>query len=240
MAKLSSLSVFFPAFNEAKNLPTLVEQTFNLLTDIAQKYEVIIVNDGSVDNTVAVVEKLKASHPQLRLISHPKNLGYGAALRTGINHSQYDWVFFSDADLQFDIKELTEFLPYTADHKVIIGYRISRAEGARRHLNALLLKVFIDLLFRLHVKDIDCAFKLFDRKLVQSIKLTSTGAFISSELLYKLKKKQVIFKQLPVSHYQRRFGNPTGANLKVIIKAGLEMLSLYLSIKWSNLKNLTW
>ncbi len=240
MAKLSSLSIFFPAFNEAKNLPTLIKQTFRLLPDIATKYEVIIVNDGSVDNTIAVIEKLQLTYSQLRLVSHPKNLGYGAALRTGINHSKYDWVFFSDADLQFDIKELATFLPASTDNKVVIGYRTHRADGTRRHLNARLFKLFIDLLFRLHVKDIDCAFKLFDRKLVQSIKLTSSGAFTSSELLYKLKKKQVNFKQLPVSHYQRRFGQSTGANFKVIIKAGLEALALYLSIKWTNLKNLTW
>lgn len=240
MAKLPSLSVFFPAFNEAKNLPELIKQAYEVLPQLAKKYEVIVVNDGSVDNTQSVVNKLAKNLPHLRLVNHDKNRGYGAALRTGFESAVSEWVFFSDADLQFDLHELKSFIPFTDKYKVIIGYRTTRADGKGRHLNAWLFKFFIDTLFRLHVKDIDCAFKLFKNSELKKIALTSSGAFTSSELLYKLKKERLAFKQLPVSHYQRKYGNPTGANFKVIVKAGLEALRLYTSIKINNLKHFKW
>jgi len=151
-----------------------------------------------------------------------------------------DWIFFTDADLQFDIKELESFIPYTEKYKVILGYRTSRAEGFRRALNARLLKIFVDILFRVHVRDIDGAFKLLKADVIKSLELNSNGAFISSELLYKLKKKRVRFKQLPVAHYQRRWGNPTGANWKVIARAMHDATLLYWNMKWQRLNHHQW
>ena len=190
-----------------------------------------MINDGSTDRTVRVTEKWMKKYPQIRLVNHDKNRGYGASLRTGYDSAQYEWVFFTDGDQQFHLNQLADFLPYTDKYRVIIGYRKSRAEGAKRNFNAKLFRLYIDLLFRLHVKDIDCAFKLIHRSALEKIKLESNGAFISSELLYKLKKKRYSFKQLPVDHYPRKFGKPTGANWRVIVKAGVESLKLYLHMK---------
>jgi len=229
--KLKSLSIFFPAFNEAANLPHLIQEANQVIPNLAEKYEIIVVDDGSTDSTQDVVNNLQSKSANVRLISHDKNQGYGAALKTGIASCQMDWIFFTDADRQFHLEELSQFLPFTDEYQAIIGWRIKRADPAHRARNAKLFKIFIDLLFRLHVKDIDCAFKLLKRDLVQSIELESSGAFTTSELLYKLKKRGVKFKELPVSHYPRQFGNQTGANLKVILKAGWEALSLYVSIK---------
>jgi len=229
--KLTSLSIFFPCYNEAKNIPELVAQANKVAAEIAEKNELIVVDDGSQDETVAVVKNLQQQYPQLRLVQHKKNQGYGAALQTGFAAAQYDWIFFADGDQQFDLQELKTFVPYVDDYQVIIGYRRQRAEGSLRAFNARLFKLYIDLLFRVHVKDIDCAFKLFKAETIKSLELFSQGAFISSEFLYKLKKKGVRFKQLPVHHYPRQHGQPTGANLKVIIKGVTDALRLYLKMK---------
>ena len=217
MKKLSSLSVFFPCFNEEKNIPLFIKEALDYLPQIATKFELIIVDDGSSDNTKKISEELVKKYSQVRLISHTENKGYGAALRTGLEAAKYDWVFFTDGDLQFRLKQLTAFIPYTMKHHVIIGYRENRADGKFRAFNAWLFKVYINLLFRVGVKDIDCAFKLFHRPTLQSLHLESTGAFTSSEILYKLKKQGEVFIQLPVKHSKRRHGSPTGNNIKVII-----------------------
>lgn len=240
MKKLLSLSVFFPAYNEEENLPALIEQTMVHLPQFAENFEIIIVNDGSGDNTKTVAEDLAAKYHQVKVVSHHTNLGYGAALKTGFATAKYDWVFFTDADLQFDLAELGQFLAFTDEYKAIIGYRTARAEGFGRARNAYLFKLFVNLLFRVHVRDIDCAFKLFRTELIPPLKLQSNGAFISSELLYKLKKNHIKIKELPVTHYPRLRGNPTGANFKVVIKAGLDAIQLYSSIKLRRLKNHQW
>lgn len=238
--KLDGLSVFFPSFNEAENIETLIINALKIVPSYAQKFELIIINDGSVDNTISKVENLSKLYPQVKLVNHSTNLGYGAALKSGFKAAKYPWLFFTDADLQFDLKELQKFLPFTQDYQAIIGYRKNRAEGQSRIRNAKLFKLFIDLLFRVHVQDIDCAFKLFDTKLIQSLNLKSNGAFLSAELLYQLKKKGTKFKQIAVHHYRRLRGNPTGANLQVIIKAVLDAMKLYLSIKFHRLRQHQW
>lgn len=232
MSKLSSLSVFFPCFNEEKNVPLFVKEALEVLPSIAKKFEIIVVNDGSSDQTLNVAKKLAKKHPEIKIVNHEKNRGYGASLRSGFEAAINDWVFFTDGDLQFRLDQLKEFVPYTEKSNVVIGYRKHRADGTVRATNAKLYKAFIDLLFRLHVRDIDCAFKLFSKDVLNKITLESDGAFISSEVLYKLKKKRVKFTQLPVDHFPRKFGSPTGNSLKVIIKAFKEPLKLYLHMKF--------
>jgi glycosyltransferase involved in cell wall biosynthesis len=235
MKKLSSLSVFFPCFNEEKNIPLFIEEALAYFPKVATQFELIIINDGSSDNSLEIAEGLAKKHKQVRVVSHSENRGYGAALRTGFESAKYDWIFFTDGDLQFRLNQLDSFIPYTKNHHVIIGYRRSRAEGKLRAFNAGLFKLYVDLLFRVGVRDIDCAFKLFHKKTLRSLHLESTGAFTSSEILYKLKKQGEVFVQLPVTHRKRKHGSPTGNNIKVIIKAGVEALSLYIKIKIGSL-----
>lgn len=234
--KLSSLTVFFPCYNEEANVSRMVERFEEVLPGIAKKYEILIIDDGSSDGTAKIADKIAKNNPHVRAIHHPKNQGYGASLRTGINEARYDWVFFTDGDMQFDVSQLEHFLPYTDEYQVIIGYRKTRADGNFRAMNARLFKMYIDLLFRLHVKDIDCAFKLFKREQVQSLHLQSTGAFTSAEMLYRLKKRGEKFRQVPVNHYPRQFGTPTGNHPKVIIKAGIEAFLVYFHTKVEQLK----
>lgn len=230
--KLPSLSVFFPCFNEEKNVPVMIKKTAEFLPKIADKYEIIIVDDGSTDNTAQTALELKKIYPEVKLVSHDVNLGYGAGLQTGFKTAQYDWIFYTDGDAQFDITELKRFVPHAQQHQVILGYRQNRADGWSRAVNARLFKWYIDVLFRLGVKDIDCAFKLMRTDLIQSLELFSDGAFICSEYLYKLKKQGIKFKQLPVKHFPRQHGQPTGARPDVIVQALVDAMRLYLKMKF--------
>ena len=233
MKKLKSLSVFFPVFNEEANLEVLIEQALRIIPTLARNFELIIVNDGSTDNSLQIAKKLKSKNKEIRIYSHKNNRGYGEVLKTGIKNSRYEWIFWTDSDLQFDLSELANFVKASSEHQAIIGFRKKRVEGLSRNLNATLFKLYVDLLFRLHVKDIDCAFKLFKSSLLKNIKLSSGSAFTSAEILYRLKKNGVKFKEISVNHYPRLFGQATGSNFKVIIKACYEALTTYLNIKFS-------
>jgi glycosyltransferase involved in cell wall biosynthesis len=231
MTQLPSLSVFFPCYNEQTNVPLFVAEALKILPTLAKKFEIIIINDGSQDDTKKVAAALAATDSRIRVINHDKNRGYGMALRSGFAAARYEWTFFTDGDLQFQLADLKQFLPFTEKHHIVIGYRQKRADGGLRAFNANLFKLYINLLFRVHVTDIDCAFKLLHTKTIQSVPLESTGAFINAELLYKLKKRGEVFKQIPVNHLPRKFGQPTGNNPKVIVRAGWEALKLYLHMK---------
>ncbi len=230
--QLPSLSVFFPCYNEEKNIPIFVADALTVLPTISKKFEIIIVNDGSNDHTKKIAQRLAKKHPELKIVHHEKNKGYGASLLSGFKAAQYEWVFFTDGDLQFALGQLALLVKHTPKYQVVIGYRKRRADGFVRSRNAWLYKKFIDLLFRLHVKDIDCAFKLLKKEDIDSLNLESNGAFISAEMLYKLKKKKIVFKQVPVDHFPRKFGKPTGANFKVILKACVDAVRLYLHMKF--------
>ena len=232
VTKLSSLSLFTPMFNEEKNLIPLVESLQSILPQIANHYEIILVDDGSRDKTGVIADRLAIRDSHIRVIHHPKNLGYGTSLRSGFSAARYDWTFFTDGDLQFDVAELAKFVPFTQSFQVIIGYREKRADGGLRVFNARLFKLYIDILFRVHVKDIDCAFKLIKTDLIHQINFLSTGATINAELLYRLKKLHQPFKQLPVHHYPRAHGKPTGNNPKVVLRAGWEAIKLYCALKF--------
>jgi glycosyltransferase involved in cell wall biosynthesis len=229
--KITSLSVFLPCFNEEKNIKPLVRKLLEVLPNLTSAFEIIIINDGSTDHSQQVARELSNKDHRIKLVNHPNNQGYGSAIKSGINKSQYEWIFFTDGDMQFNVTELSSFIPYTSNYSAIIGYRKNRADGAVRAFNARLFKHFIDILYRLHVKDIDCAFKLFKADIIKPLPLISNGAMISTEILYRLKKQHVAFKQVPVTHHKRRYGEPTGNSLKVVMKAGLEAFQLYFLLK---------
>lgn len=231
-AFLPSLSVFFPCYNEAESLPLVLDQALQVLPQLAKQFEIIVVDDGSSDQTRQTAQEYAARYSVIRVVSHSENLGYGAAVRTGITSAKFSWLFYTDGDGQFNLDELKKAITLWREGTAVLGYRKERAEGARRVILARLYKLYIDLLFRVHVKDIDCAFKLFKTEDLQQLALYSNGAFISAEILYKLKKSQVLFKQLAVNHYPRRFGSPTGASLRVIAVGLWEPLKLYLRMKF--------
>lgn len=230
---LSSLSAFFPCYNEGENLPELVNKVCSFLPHIAKKFEIIIVNDGSHDKTKDIIKKLSKECPELRIVSHVKNRGYGGALKTGIQSSKMDWVFWMDGDLQFDIKSLDNFIAYTDKYDAVIGYRAHRADTFLRKVNGELYTRLINFLFGLDIRDIDCAFKLIRRSKLEKITIETSSAFTSSEILIKLKSNGTKFKQLSVLHFPRMFGKPTGGSVRVIFKGLKETMLFFLKLKTS-------
>jgi glycosyltransferase involved in cell wall biosynthesis len=226
--RVESLSVFFPAYNEQDIIAKTVESASRAVSRFADDYEIIVVDDGSSDLTATVVEDIARRDPHVRLVSHGVNRGYGAALRTGFASAQKELVFFSDADGQFDLQELVGLLGMLNRAPVVLGYRIRRSDPLYRLFIAKVYNILIRMVFGLRVRDIDCAFKLFRREVLQNVTLESDGAFISSELLIKLKRNNVPMVERGVHHYPRTTGTSKGATPKVILKTIRDVVQLRL------------
>lgn len=220
------LTIFFPAFNEEAIIEETVANALRVGASVADDLEVIVVDDGSRDGTAAVVERLAATDPRVRLVRHERNAGYGAALRTGFAAARKGLVFFSDADGQFDLRELPILLARLPDAPVVVGYRIKRNDPPHRLFIAKTYNLIVRMLFGLRVRDIDCAFKLFVREIFTRIELESNGAFINSELLIKLKRAGVPIVECGVHHYPRTTGYSKGAGFAVILKTIRDILRL--------------
>ncbi len=230
--RLNSLSIFFPAFNEEGNIATTIIDARNEAKKVARDYEIIVVNDGSTDRTVEVVKELQRLDHKIRLTSHAKNKGYGAAVKTGLKTATMDWIFFTDSDGQFHYDELDKFVAASQSADLVIGYRRKRMDPFHRVFVAqVLLKIWNFFLFGLTVRDVDCAYKLFKREVRDSIKLETESAITVTELLVKAKSLGYRITQLPVTHYARKFGEQTGGNWRVIAKAAKESFKLRRKIR---------
>jgi len=218
------LSIVLPAHNEAENLPGLIQDVTAYLESLGWDYEIIIVNDGSTDGTQNILEELQIKNSRIISVHHPKNRGYGAALRSGFSAATKEWLFFMDSDRQFDIKEISKLANYIDKYDMVIGYRKDRQDHLIRKINAGIFNIAVNLLFGLWVRDIDCAFKLLRREIVEKAKLESNGALISTELLVRANKLGYKIKQIPVTHHPRLSGQSSGGNIKVILRAVKEIL----------------
>lgn len=230
---IKQLSIFLPFYNEEPLVERCIAETFRVARELnLDQFEVIAVENGSTDNTLGELKKLKPKYDELRVINLDE-AGYGLALQAGFRESKYDWVFFADSDLQIDLENLARFIE-AADQNtapMVIGYRTNRADGWHRQLNALLIRIANRTLFSVKAKDIDCAFKLFHRSVVDKITpLSSKGAIISTEILAKAAQHKIPLKQLPVKHLPDPHGGSTGASLSVLLKVPGELLDL-----WKNL-----
>jgi len=226
--KLAQLSVFFPAYNEEKNIPVVVEKALQILPEVAEEYEVIIVNDGSQDRTGEVAEELAKTHPSVRVIHHQKNLGYGAALRTGFRAAMYPWVAFTDSDGQFDFADIKRFLPFTDSADLILGYRLHRADSIIRRIYTFGWALIPRILLGMDVRDYSCGFKLIKKSVIEAVEpLQGEEKVYQIELLVKAKRKGFRFAEVGVHHYPRTFGQQTGANIKVVLRSIREMIQLY-------------
>ena len=236
-ARLPELSYFFPAHNEAGNVEALVADALVALPALAERYEIIVVNDGSSDQTGALADALAAAHPEIvRVIHHPTNLGYGAALRSGFRVARYDWVGFTDGDRQFavsDLGRLTSRIAQADQPDVVAGFRIRRADPLIRSLYARSYRLANRIFFGLRTTDVDCACKLFRRASLRSLRVESGGAFFSAELLIKLRAAGRTVVEVGVPHYARTVGSPTGARPTVVFRAVRDFWRLRLRM-WVN------
>lgn len=230
------LSVVLPAYNEEANVERVARDCTAYLDGLGLDYELLIVNDGSHDRTGAILDQLKNELPHLRPLHHPQNRGYGAALRTGFDSAVKRFVFYMDGDGQFDIRNLDVILPLaTDDDNIVTGYRIERRDPFVRRLNAKLFGGFlVRVLLGVRVRDLNCAFKLIPKKVLDSIKLESTGALINAEMYGRAIRKGFGIKEVGVHHYPRTAGVQTGAHLSVILRAFVELFRLRQKIRASD------
>lgn len=226
-----NISAFFPAHNEEGNIAELAKKTLYVLNEICDEYEVIIVNDGSKDRTLEVAKELAEIDGHVKVVNHEVNKGYGAAVKSGFASAKYEWVFFTDGDGQFDVNEIKKLTELTEKYDVIAGYRINRQDPFHRKLNAKMWSTLVNMLFRLGARDVDCAFKLLKKEILDKNTLEADGAMISTELLAKAKKGGYKIGEVGVRHYPRTAGEQSGAKLKVIIKAFIELFRLYKKLK---------
>lgn len=234
MARLTGLSVFFPAYNEEERLATTVKRALGVLPKVAKKWEVIIVNDGSKDGTREVADRLAQRNKGVRVIHHKVNRGYGGAFKSGLYGANYEWIAFTDSDGQFDFSEITNFIKKQEETgaDMIIGYYKKRQVSKTKIITSKMWEYLIHALFGLKVRDIDCGFKLFSKRIPETIKdlESERGAFISSELLVKARKKGFKIVEIPVTHYPRTSGAGTGRDLKVIISSFKDLFRLWLKL----------
>lgn len=236
--KLSELSVFFPCYNEEKNIKNTVEKAVSVLKNIADKWEIIIINDGSKDKTGEVALELQKKYPEnIKIITHTPNLGYGAAFKSGFYNAKYKWIAFTDSDGQFDFSEIVNFIDKQkkTNADLVIGYYLRRRVSKTVILTSKIWEIIVFFLFGLKVKDIDCGFKMVSKKVIDTIpKLESErGAFISSEFLIKAKKAGFKIVEIGVHHYPRVEGKATGRQLRVIIKSFADLFKLWFKINFS-------
>lgn len=232
---IKSLSVFFPVFNEEKNIYDTVFRAVTVLKNNFENWEVIIVNDGSKDGTANEIERVKKFDSRIRSISHDGNRGYGAAFRSGAYACGYDWIAFTDSDGQFDFSEILKFVEVRAKTQsdIVVGFYIKRSVSLRRRVNTFLWHLVVKFLFKLGVRDIDCGFKLFSKKVIETIPglESERGAFISTEFLVKAQRSGFKIVEVGVHHYPRASGSGTGANLNVIIKSFVDLFKLWRKLK---------
>jgi glycosyltransferase involved in cell wall biosynthesis len=233
-ARVPALSYFFPAHDEAANIEALVAEALLALPELAATFEIVIVDDGSRDGTGAIADRLAAAQPGVvRVVHHAMNRGYGAALRSGFAAAQHPLIGFTDGDRQFRVADLGRLLARMAGGDapaVVAGYRLQRADATVRLLYARAYRLCLRLFFGLPVRDVDCACKLFRREALAGIRLESSGAFLSAELLIKVRARGHRLVEVGVPHYPRTAGRASGADPRVVLRAVRDFWGLRLRL----------
>lgn len=222
--RLSSVSFFCPAYFDEENLPDLIPKVHQFLSEISNQFEIIIVDDASPDKTGLVADNLVKQYPEVWVIHHQKNQGYGGALKTGFNNARFDYVMYTDGDNQYDVNEFRSQLPFLEEFDILSGYAIKKAVTIPRRFQSFLYNSLVRLLFLVNWKDVNCSMKIYRRQVLDTITIKSNSAFIDTEMLIRAQRAGFKIHQFPVTHYQRRKGLASGSKPRVILDTGREML----------------
>jgi glycosyltransferase involved in cell wall biosynthesis len=228
MESLKSLSIFFPAYNDAATIPSMVISAFLTVQRITNDFEIIVVNDGSKDHTAELLNELQRLYPQVRVITHPQNRGYGAALRTGFSSASKEWVFYTDGDAQYDPRELVKLVEALGSNiDVVNGYKIERSDPLHRIIIGRLYHHIVRMIFGFRLRDVDCDYRLMRRSIFDKVQLTSTSGTICLEMVKKMQDFRYRFSEVPVHHYHRAHGKSQFFNFPRLFRTGLQLMSLW-------------
>ena len=229
-----SISVFFPCYNEQENVGRTVEKALEVMQKLNADFEVIIVDDGSSDGTGQIADEIAGRDGRVKVVHHEGNLGYGAALQSGFKAATKELIFYTDGDGQFDINEMPPLLALMEQYDIVSCYRLNRQDSIIRKINGWCWTKLVCLMFGLKIRDIDCAFKLYKRRIFDKLELSSTGALIDAEILARAARKGYRITQKGVHHYPRTAGAQSGANIRVVLRAFKELFKLQRRIRSGN------
>lgn len=227
---IKDISVVFPAYNEEESIEICVVVARAILKELVNNFEIIVVDDGSIDNTKNICQQLEQKFPEVKVISKTRNEGYGFALRDGFKASRFNLVFFSDSDRQFDIVNLKDLLPWVDEYDIVVGFRKNRQDSIKRKILSLGYNILAGTIFDLNIRDIDCAFKIFRKSIFKRIDINSNRFFVNTEILAKAKKIGYSIKEVGVTHFPRLEGR-SKVGFKDIFWTLKEMKRVYGYIK---------
>ncbi|MGH7781084.1 MAG: glycosyltransferase family 2 protein [Candidatus Binataceae bacterium] len=230
-ARLPGLSIFLPSHNEEANIERVVGGYLAELPNVADDYEVIVVNDGSRDRTGEIAGRLAAENPRVKVVNHEVNRGYGGAVISGIRAAAMPYVMLSDGDGQFDPKDVEKLAVFMPEFDVVVGRRVHRADHLIRRLNGNAWTILVRVVLGVTISDIDCGFKMFKREFLDGMELRAHGAMISTELMARLMGRGARIKEVDVRHLPRTAGEQSGASLPVVIRAFKELFILYAELR---------
>ena len=227
----AGLSVFFPAYNDSGTIASMVIGAVQAASALTPDYEVVVVDDGSVDATAQIADELARTYPQVRVVHHPKNRGYGGALQTGFRSATKELIFYTDGDAQYDPAELALLWnAMTDDADLVNGYKISRSDPVHRVVLGRVYHHIVSLMFGLAVRDVDCDFRLMRRAIFERINLEKNSGVVCLEMMKKIQDAGFRIVEVPVHHYHRAFGKSQFFNLPRIVKTGVDVLRLWYSL----------
>jgi glycosyltransferase involved in cell wall biosynthesis len=229
--RLSSISAVFPAYNDAGTIPSMVLAAIMALRQVTADYEVIVTNDGSADHTGKILEEMAGRFPELRVLHHPVNQGYGAALRTGFSAATKEWVFYTDGDAQYNPLELVLLVDALEEGVDIVnGYKIERHDPLIRKLLGRIYHYFVSFMFGMRLRDVDCDFRLFRREILDVIRLESRSGAVCVEMVKKIQDFGFVFAEVPVHHYFRQYGKSQFFNWRRLLRVVRRLIGLYVQL----------
>lgn len=237
--RLSSVSAFFPAYNDAGTIPTMVIRVLQTLPQVTDRYEVIVINDGSVDDTGLILVELTKHYPQLRIMHRDHPSGYGGVLRAGFAMAQMEWVFYTDGDAQYDPRELACLADAVTDGiDMVQGYKIKRHDPFHRVVIGLAYQYFVKLIFHLSIRDADCDFRLMRRSIFERVTLESITGTITFEMVKKIQDAGFRIVEVPVHHWYRQYGQSQFFNFPRVGRTLLALMGWWwrLVVKKEHLK----